>query len=431
MKNALVISVEGVGQNLIGGYGSNTAITPNLDQMIARSFVFDNCYLDSVSTHEQLISLWTSTHAFQRGNHPQLQAITQNGDMHVHDELGSASLWKRVASQGLQATFLTDSPVAARLAESLGCPEVLLIDVVENCEAVTDSTECNAAELFWAAGQWMNSSSRQGLVWIHSRGLNLPWDAPLELRSQFIDPEDPEPPSDVSPPVLRIDKSTDPDLVVGWGQVAAAQVCILDEAIGSLLQLFSNSPADQSWLQTVLCLGGVPLGESGKLGRQVPVPLRQEQLNCAWMVNVPGVLELGRHRAEICQLPDVGESIANYLIHPAENSGSSNWGRDVLEFETPENSKHWPPHLQLAVTESEAEDWVRCPAWSLLRSKDGLNSELFVKPDDRWEVSNIASRRPDIVDRLWCLLEEFRKATLTHQRGNLLELEEDLCSWMR
>ena len=51
---------------------------------------------------------------------------------------------------------------------------------------------------------------------------------------------------------------------------------------------------------------------------------------------------------------------------------------------------------------------VRTPGWFLSTSQEGQH-QLFVKPDDRWEVNDVASRREDVVELLLEVLHDARR----------------------
>ena len=52
---------------------------------------------------------------------------------------------------------------------------------------------------------------------------------------------------------------------------------------------------------------------------------------------------------------------------------------------------------RLLLSSPDAETAIRTPAWYLRQSDP---PELFAKPDDRWEVNDVANRCHDVVDRL-------------------------------
>jgi hypothetical protein len=64
----------------------------------------------------------------------------------------------------------------------------------------------------------------------------------------------------------------------------------------------------------------------------------------------------------------------------------------------------------------EAERAIRTPAWHL---RSGEVPELFAKPDDYWEVNNVAPRCPEVVECLEDALAEFEQ---TLQAGRISDL---------
>jgi hypothetical protein len=116
----------------------------------------------------------------------------------------------------------------------------------------------------------------------------------------------------------------------------------------------------------------------------------------------------------------------------------------VLQYGAVDAPERWPAELSLAMIADEQHTWIRTPAWSALldseralhatssRSTEKMLSEqLFVKPDDRWEISQIADRRRDIVARHYQLAELFRRAIAVADRSQLPPLEEDLHNLLR
>lgn len=443
MSNALAIVIEGLGTGLLGCYGSNTAVTPNVDRLAAQGMVLDQCFLDSHDKLYQLRSLWSGCHALQ-------------------SDTSTWNFWQ-AGQANAAGCLLTDCPETAEEAERWGCEQIVLVPSDMHDQPCEDVSDCAAMPLFAAAAQEL-ASGREGVLWIHSRGLHHRWDAPLDLRERFVDPEDPLPPSDTVLPTLSIDSQTDPDLLVGWGQVAAAQSSVLDQAIGVLLDTIEQRPDRNSWSCLLLSLGGVPLGEHGVLGWGRP-QLYGEELSCAAVFR-PGDTDggsrrsVGVRRSELCQLPDLGVSLAELAgisspaaLH-ASSSDASNastpaiWGRSALGLRGVVSPEHWSALHQSALTRmpvlcrsnsrdstldttpAESQLWFRTPAWSL---QEDLNQsvKLFVKPDDRWEVSEIADRRADVVDAMLEAAEMFERALAANDRSQLKRLDEVLCQLMR
>jgi hypothetical protein len=93
---------------------------------------------------------------------------------------------------------------------------------------------------------------------------------------------------------------------------------------------------------------------------------------------------------------------------------------------------------QRACAVSESERAIRTPSWFLRAAGTGLDSaqgagtqlttvqpepsELFVKPDDRWDVNNVADRCPDIVAQMQEQLASFQQAAISGAEDQLAPL---------
>lgn len=439
----------------MGLYGVDGAATPNLDRLATNAIVLDRLFLDSLEPQEHLRSLWTASHFLNRRS-PVAKAST----------IAAASIWNRCSEFASQAHFFTDCPGAADLAEKMGCENVILLESAEQSDAAEDSLDCCLLAPFAVASQAIAEQQVQGLVWIHTRGLRLPWDAPLELRQQFCDPDDPDPPSETQLPELAVTAETDPDIVVGWGQVAAAQVAVLDEAVGLVTDAVQTQQT--IWNQVFLGLGGAPVGEHGHIGWD-GCGLHETHLACAAIINPSDKLPIGQRRSEICQLPDLGATILGLLgnsdgtLPEKETTTCDTWGRDLLkvlggiDLRKPSvpldqavvvHSRHGSGAnaTQVDVTEDSEQlefdiCWVRTAAWTARFTKSsplhttgavaGPTESLFVMPDDRWETCDVASRRIYVVDLLHDLSTQFLEAAKLADRQQTGRPDEDLTNLMR
>jgi hypothetical protein len=406
---AVVVIVEGLGAAMLGPYGSATSTTPAINRLAARSLVLDQCFVDSFEPAIQLRSLWTGMHA-------------------SCSHASNWTLWRWLAEQNVPAQLITDSEEAANVAQQYGCEEVTLVDVDPGEEPALAAEDCNLMHVFAAAIDVLADPETDGLVWIHAKGLRHDWDAPLELRLGMTDPEDPEPPAEVGIPDICVDVATDPDLIVGWGQVAAAQVAVLDEAIDALQQTLAARIDNEEWAWLLSSTGGIPLGEHGCIGRALHEGYAEE-------IAVPAIVRpsemppIGTRRAELCQLPDLPITLLAAMGFK-DLPNDALWGRCMWQAGPPRASTQWPADFTLAWLEHGESLWIRTPAWSLVKTAAG-GLRLFVKPDDRWEVSDIAGRRDDIVDQLQALLPDVRVATDQSNRSALPVLESMLTSLHR
>ena len=414
MRSGIVVVVEGVNTGLVGAYGTNTAITPALDKIAAHGLVLDQCFVDSLDLQQQLYSLWTGQHAAANKS-----ASADSG----------WTLWKHLAACGYETCLVTDCSVAASIAEQLGCPRVTLVEVDAPESAAESWIECAAMRVFVAAIDELSDDTPNQLIWIHSRGLRHAWDAPLDLRTKFTDPEDPDPPSEACVPHIVIDKDTDPDEIIGWAQVAAAQVAVIDEGIEILINTIEQRDDASNWAWMIASPGGVPLGEHGVVGWESR-QLYGEEISCLAMIKIDMAPAIGSRRTELCQLPDLAITFLDAL-QTQHSLPENTWGQSLLRLGPFAAPTEWPATFQAAcIVDGQSQRWIRTPAWSVSVVGDQL-PKLFVKPDDRWEISDVASRRSDIVDRLLELADEFEKCVQSGARNNLPPLENDLCNLMR
>jgi hypothetical protein len=447
-RNAIVVVVEGLGTALAGAYGSNLARTPVLDQIAARGIVLDQCFVDSTRLPAQLTSLWTGRHAMQ-------------------PESDLPTIWHRCHQAGQSACLITDNEQVALEAERAGCEEAYFVSAEHHPAPVQDIAFCELMHLFAAAGELL--AKREGLVWIHSAGLRLAWDAPVHLRNEFADPEDPDPPGELGPPNMSVTSETDPDLITGWSQVAAAQASVVDEGIAQLLAVVGARPDADNWSWILSSLGGTPLGEHDHLGPRsgangnaaVQAQPYGEELGCVSILVPAGGRLCGSRRGELLQLPDLAVTLAGMLGLAAVQAAQPPWGRDILRLSFSDSPVRWAPGFQLACLQSDRQLWIRCPAWSAVLPVESLVSEraaevsdpqrelqtrsmaaesgysienlprLYVKPEDRWEVNDVADRRRDLVEQLEVLAHQFRLAARNNCRDAWGPLPDELVNLMR
>lgn len=411
-KCVVVISIEGLSTCLVGPYGSNTAITPTLNDLAARGIVLDNCFLDSRSGQSMLVSLWTAQHALRQ------------------DRQFSQSLWQMLGSSSGSGVMVTDCPDAAEIAERMGCPRVELVEVTQATQPVQDVDDCQIVALFSQAAVVMRELQQEGgagpkLCWIHSRGLRQPWDVPIDWRVRMADSDDPEPPSQIGPPGFPIDSETNPDWVVGWGQVAAAQAAAIDYAI-DLLRTAAEEH-DQAWAWVLIGLQGVPLGEHGWVGWGRS-QLFTEELQTAVIIQPQTAMPIGFRRFELTQLPDLAATTAHLL---GLEWSTQVWGQSQMDQPSDDASTDWPSVFCLAGLVEDDQVWLRSPAWSVQYNSSDETVQLFAKPDDRWEVNDVSARCTEIVEKLRQLGPEFILAARNGERMILPKLDASLTNWIR
>lgn len=412
--NILVVVIDGLRASALGAYGNTTFPTSALDRLATQSLVLDGCYAPAVELEDVYSALWQS----------RLVAWATTPIRFADDRVCPASFPRVFVENGYHTTLVTDEPQLFKFEGGQDFDDCVQVNDRNGKTALAvDLTETSLAQVFAAAGEVIERSHarireasvskevRPQLVWLHTRGLFGPWDAPLSLQESLLDTEDPPPILSVTPPDFQLRNDDNPDLVFQYGVAYAAQVMVLDECWRSLTQLLPQSGAANEWLVLFLGGRGYCLGEHERIGG-VDRHLPAEQLHVPWLTRFPdGAGQLARSPALVSHR-DVIPTLLDWIgsRQPVE-FGSA--GSSILPLTEPKCTT-WRTAL-LSLGRSNAFS-IRNSAWTLrgnhafCRSQDTdsehsitdeeVSPQLFVRPDDRWEANDIAKLCPDVVDEL-------------------------------
>ncbi len=382
-KNLICVVIEGLHAGMVGAYGNSWIRTAALDALACESFLFDQAYLESPLLERTYRAFWHGLHA---------------ADCHVLDE-DAESFPHLLAAGGLHSALLTDSAEVAGLLPAAEFVEQLLIESQEDPSSAQDIAETGLARLFGAATEWLRAPREPFCLWIHARGMAAPWDAPLELRDRFADEEDPEPPRVVEVPNHWLPNDFDPDEPLGIKHAYAGQVALLDLCLGGLLDEFDASPLAATTQLTFLSTAGFPLGEHRRIG-SCDDALYNERTQLVWMMRFPDEMgRLARSQA-LVQPTDLPVSLLEWLEIDRGRLAGTNASSLIPLVRGEVDSLR--DRLLMVGPHDRA---MRTSAWHLRQPLTGA-AELYSKPSDRWEVSEVANLLPDIVLGMQAALEE-------------------------
>lgn len=376
VRNAIVIAVDGLRASALGTYGNTWHDTPALDRLASQSLVLD--------------SMWCAT-------------PTRDG--FYRDIWGSAQ--PVGPPYGIDSALITDDPWVAQAADVRGFSEVrhLEMDAAELASTVADTS---LAQLFTVAtdylATWTDASANADagvppkLLWLHTRGFHGPWDAPLELRQRLLDADDPPPLDFVTPPDLLAVEGHDMALLhrAAYG----AQVAVLDECMEALLAAIAELDVHANTLLMLVGCRGYALGEHGFVGRSCR-NLYSELLHIPCLVQRPGEEGPPPRSARLTQPRDLHSMLAAWFAMDGMSASGTvsepaHW---MLSTDLPGDEG---PALIVATGE-DGERAARTHAWMLRQTgvvTASTPSELYVKPDDRWEANEVADRCGDVAERL-------------------------------
>lgn len=379
--NAVVLVVDRLQAAYLGCYGNSWVGTPQLDRLAADSLVFDCAFLDRPGIEPYYRACCTGLHAWQRA------------------EPGQPGVWQQLSDRGVRLLFLTDEPLLAPLLPD--GVEVVQIPAGQAVQTARSVEETQLAAAVAAAIEQTEALREPFLFWLHLQGPAAPWDAPYELRARYSEPDEPAPPRTTAVPQLVLEADTDPDLVLGFSHAYAGQVSLLDQCLGALLEGICSAPWAERTLVLFTSPRGMPLGEHGLVGA-FDTPLNCELVHVPLLLRLPdGSSALARTHA-LVQPPDLAATLRAWWDLPAATA----WGQNLLPLA---NGPAETLRDRVFLYDGQAEWAIRTAHWYLRRQAgdEAPRRMLYVKPDDRWELNDVADRCPKVVESLDAALDEF------------------------
>lgn len=397
--NAICLILDRLHAGYLGPYGNTWVATPAMDRLAFESFVFDQVLVDSVDLDSLYRSWFQGWHALcppAAGEQP--------------------SLPRRLREQGISTLLLADEELVAARPEAADFSRTLPLVLPERHEPASELEDTWLAACFARLLDEVVSLSGPWFVWCHLGALGWLWDAPLELRRQFCEPGDPEPWPAVELPRLTLAGDYDPDQLLAISHAYAGQVCVLDACLAALRQFLLEEPAGRDTLLMIAGARGLALGEHRQVGPAADA-LYGEVIHVPLLVRfADGLAAAGRSPA-LVQPADLWATLWELLA--AEHAPPRPTARSLVPLLREEYpAAAWRDRL--AVAGRGAERALRTPAWYLRADE---KAELYVKPDDRWEVNDVALRCPEVVEGLQGALDEYVQTVGSGRAADFAPLE--------
>lgn len=387
-RAAVVVVLDYLSPAFLSPYGATWLETPTFNRLAAHGFTFDFAWSIATDLPTVYAGYWRGFRFHSSIPAGPVPSPGQTLADHVH-------------ALGVKTLLMSDEPELMQFASAGRFQERQLWSIPPPDEPACTPEETYLAQLFAAAWDTLRQQYAAGeplLAWIHFRALGTTWDAPYDLRRQLSDPEDPPPPDWLMPPVGDWPQRVDPDQVWGLRCAYGAQVIALDAALGAFVAAMEQLEPRRPLLLIITSPRGYPLADHGHVGPNPP-SLYSESLH------VPLLFRLSDDRFRLgrsfwlAQPSDLFATLLAWWNGPLSQSeqGPSN----LLPIMETDRWYGGPDVISRGMTE-----WsVRSGKWFLRKPSDEA-SQLFVKPDDRYDVNDVARRCPEVVVQLEATLHK-------------------------
>jgi arylsulfatase A-like enzyme len=402
IMKALVIVANGFHLGYLGCYGNDWIATPALDCLAAEGIVFDQHYSDRPEARGARQTWRTGKYLFPEmnpGTHgpplatdaPDLLQLLRTNKITTSAVINSKE--SKEFAQGWNHVY----ELPTRHLEGKGLPQT-----VETTLAAVDEL---AHQENW-------------LLWVEMPTLLPPWNVPEQYLQQYFAQESEEEGTDsqsldplTDPAIGFVDENDDATLM-RLQRTYAAAVGYLDSGLEELFEELQARNLMDKVLLVVTADRGFPLGEHGIVGYHRPW-LYDELIHIPLLVRLPGAAEAGRRTSALTQPEDLMPTLLEAFGSPIP----SVHGFSLLPLMRGEKDclrSYACSGLQiggggeLALRTSE---WAFVLPWQTSLAGPPRTAQLYVKPDDRWEVNNVLQHHMDLADNLERVLRGFVEAT--------------------
>lgn len=364
----IVLTIDGLNSFMLGPYGNTMLETSAFDRIAAAGITFDFALSHSSELANSLRRMLAAS-----------------------DEVYASQC---VAGRSV---FVTDCGIAAEIAQEAQFETIIEIDsALKSTNRVAEKIgETRTATFFSAALEAVEQIQAGDLLWLHFSGLSQSWDSPMELRNQFVGPDDPEAYALSDPPRQSFDSAVDdPDLLVSIQAALTAQIAVIDQLLDIFLNFVAEHPIASKAHLAITSPRGYSLGGGGQVG--IGTSLSSES------VNVPLLLSLAGDEDRFSNVRShslVQNSLVAALIEQL--------GQDVADHDWQFLSSHCAvftdDQSEPVFLDGKNERALQNRFWKLIHRQEENGDEqwrLYVKPDDRWDANDVSSRCPQIIEEL-------------------------------
>lgn len=356
LRSALVITFDQFPASILGCYGNEWIETPEIDRLAANGMVADECWADRTgpASAEDLFSANRLVSALKERSVRTYLFLEAESQV---DFTGIAFDQRQVIRGELGPTAKPDRIPLAQLVQK--------------------------ATAAWSKEQ---AAGNACLIWIHARGIMVPAFPPAGFADLYQDEfEDRE---------VNFEKMSEDER---WHHpaVTAGMASLLDHWIGRFFSSLGGDAESPAGLKVLTAAQGVPW-------QRLPNSFGPLDELCSQSAHVPWVIQTvgdarfnsfnGTRTDRLCSPRDLGHCLERWFH---ENFESADEKSQITTI---------GPSGNYRIT---TKDWSAIfPATVAPTTENDPQPLLFRRPEDAWEVNNLAEVSPEVVARLRGLFQE-------------------------
>lgn len=413
--NLLLIMVRGLRASSLGCYGNDWIPTPTINQLAAQGIVFDHCIADHPHSPGQLPT-W-------RSGFYQFPEKTESADPQSFPDLLETFQRHKISSVLIKSSRKNRDPAILSIAEK-GWMRVVT--------PAPGANQTTTQAILKSLDEELTNFSSPGkeLLCIELDDLLPPW----EISEEYLDlyfgaaPEDQEIaepllPGEVAPAPLPVSEPVfepqtgflDPDdyqSFLNLQETYGAAVSQLDAVLGEILARLDQRKLRSHTAIVLVSDWGQSLGDHGLVGDSKPW-LHEEVVHLPLIIALPGNSFSGLRISALVQPVDLAPTLSELM----GVSFPQSQGFDLRPL-WEENVTRVRDYACSGNRVGDRVEWsLRTADWALLmpipahEEHQERTVQLYVKPEDRWEINDVRHHQIEVSESLETTLEAFVGAT--------------------
>jgi arylsulfatase A-like enzyme len=438
-------------------YGSQWIECPNLNKFTQDAVVFEDFYPEGMPTIPIRRTLWTGRRILPFHYYRQHEPVQLPGWHSLYNE--DVTLSETLLEAGYIPALIADLPHLQRPGKNfhrgyrvyewirgqetdyygtsphklLDVSDIVPEDYVSRMEGLHEFlSQYKANRERWqregeslvelvarAAVHWLRENHDQRPFFLHVEAFDPhePWDPPARFLEKYL--PDAQGPTWIEPPYadVRLSEEAKRRMRANY----AAETSCVDFWLGKVLETIGELGLFENSIVVFLSDHGALLGEQEQFLKG-PEKLRGQVTHLPLLIRMPGRQYAGRKVAGFIQVPDLMPTLLELLglQSPARVTGDSFW--PLVTGQTRSLRDHAVQGYGW-IAAIRTREWNYSQIWKPEAYEGKYLPQLYALEEDPEELTNVAEKHPDVVQRLSTQLMDYLDSGKEITRGSFHEKE--------